>query len=139
MDDSLVLLKRAINEFTINWNSRLLKIEAALKKDDKSQKKSESKSNTISEVIEEILEFEINSNHYQVEENNITSHLSQHSLASESEVAFDHDFEHLNDSDMSLSGKCYLSVPHTQSDLTDSDSDALDDCQYSVTIKMLIE
>lgn len=125
MDDSLVLLKRVVYEAIINWNSRLVKIEAAVKKDDKTQRKSESKSNTMSEILEEIL--------------NCESHLWQHSLASASEIAVGHDFENLNDSALIVSGKCYLSVPHTRSDITtDSDSDALDDCQYNVINKILL-
>lgn len=130
LDDSMVLLKKAVSEATINWNSRLIKIEAAIKKEDKSQKKSESKSNsTMSEIIEEVMNSECNTSHYLIEEHGITSYLSQHSLASESEIAAEHDFENLNYSDAFHSGKCYLSVPQTQSDITtDSDSDAVDDC-----------
>lgn len=129
LDDSIVLLKRAVNEATINWNSRLLKIEAAIKKEDKSQKKSESKSNTMSDVLEDVMNSECNSNYYLAEEHGITSHPSQHSLASESEIAVEHDF--LNDSDMFRSEKCYLSVPPAQSAITtDSDSDIVDECQY---------
>lgn len=130
LDDSMVLLKRAVSEATIRWNSRLIKIEAAIKKEDKSQKKSESKSNT-SDILEEVMNSECNySNHYLIEEHGVTSHLSQHSLASDSEIASEHDFENLNDSDTCLGGKCFLSVPQAQSDITtDSDSDAVDECQ----------
>lgn len=128
LDDSMVLLKRAVNEATMNWNSRLLKIEAAIKKEDKSQKKSESKSNTMSEVLEDVMNSECNSNYNVAEEHGITSHPSQHSLASESEIATEHDF--LNDSDVFHSGKCYSSVPPAQSAITtDSDSDVVDECQ----------
>ncbi|VVC36576.1 Hypothetical protein CINCED_3A016117 [Cinara cedri] len=133
LDDLLVLLRRAINQAIINWNSRLLKIEVALKKDDKSQKKSEFKLNTMSEVLEEIMNFETNSDHY-MEGNNITSVLSQNSLTSESEEAFEHDFENLNDSDMSFSGKCKLFVPHTRADMTTaSESYALNDCDNNLS------
>jgi len=126
----MALLKRAVSEAAINWNSKLIKIEAAIKKEDKSQRKSETKSNNLSEVLEEIINFECDSNRYVIEEHNITSHLSQHSLVSESEIAAEHDFENLNDSDIGQSEKCYLSVPQAQSDITtDSDSDAIDDCQ----------
>lgn len=126
LDDSIVMLKRAVSEATINWNSRFIKIEAAIKKEDKSQKKNETKSN-MSEILEEVINSECNSSYYLIEEQGITSHHSQHSLASESEIATEHDFENLNDSDNS--GKFYLSVPHTTSDITtDSDSDAIDDC-----------
>lgn len=122
------MLKRAVSEATINWNSRFIKIEAAIKKEDKSQKKNETKTNTMSDILEEVINSECNASYYLNEELGITSHHSQHSLASESEIASEHDFENLNDSDNS--GKCYLSVPNTTSDIiTDSDSDAIDDCQ----------
>lgn len=124
-----MLLKRAVSEATINWNSRLIKIEAVIKKEDKSQKKSETKSVTaVSEILEEVINSEFNTSHYLIEEHGITSHLSQHSLASESEIAAEHDFENLNDSDVFPNEKCYLTVPQVQSDITtDSDSDAVDD------------
>jgi len=126
----MALLKRAVSEAAINWNSKLIKIEAAIKKRDKSQRKSETKSNNLSEVLEEIINFKCDSNRYVIEEHNITSHLSQHLLVSESEIAAEHDFENLNDSNICQSEKCYLSVPQAQSDITtDSDSDAIDDCQ----------
>lgn len=129
LDDSMVLLKKAVSETTINWNSRLIKIEAAIKKEDKSQKKSETKQSTLSEVLEEVMNSESNSSHYVIEEHGITSHLSQHSLASDSEIAAEHDFENLIDSESYHSGKCFLTVPQAQSDVTtDSDSDAVDDC-----------
>jgi hypothetical protein len=129
LDDSIVLLKKAVSETIINWNARLIKIETAIKKEDKSQKKSESKSNTISEVLEEVMNSECYSNHYFIEEHSITSHLSQHSLVSDSEIAAEHDFENLNDSESYHSEKCYLTVPQAQNDVgTDSDSDAVDDC-----------
>lgn len=132
LDDSIVLLKKAISETTMNWNSRLIKIEAAIKKEDKSQKKSETKSSTISEILEEVMNSECNLTQYVIEEHgisSITSHLSQHSLASDSEIATEHDFENLNDSESYHSGKCFLTVPQAQSDVTtDSDSDAIDDC-----------
>lgn len=133
LDDTMALLKRAVSEAAINWNSKLIKIEAAIKKEDKSQRKSETKSNNLSEVLEEIINFECDSNRYVIEEHNITSHLSQHSLVSESEIAAEHDFENLNDSDICQSEKCYLSVPQAQSDITtDSDSDAIDDFDSNV-------
>jgi len=126
----MTLLRRAVSEATINWNSKLLKIEAAIKKEDKSQRKSETKSNNLSEVLEEIMNFECDSSRYVIEEHNITSHLSQHSLVSESEIAAEHDFENLNDSDICQNEKCYLSVPQAHSDITtDSDSDVVDDCR----------
>lgn len=127
----MVLLKKAVSEATINWNSRLIKIEAAIKKEDKSQKKSETKSNTLSEVLEEVINSEYLSSHNLIEEHGVSSYPSQHSLASESEIASEHDFENLNDSDMCHSGKSYSSAPHAQSDITtDSDSDTVDECQY---------
>lgn len=131
LDDSMVLLKKAVSETIINWNARLIKIEAAIKKEDKSQKKSETKSSTISEVLEEVMNSECNSSHYLVEEHGITTHLSQHSLISDSEIAAEHDFENLNDSESYHNEKCYLTLPQAQSDITtDSDSDAVDDCLY---------
>jgi len=134
----MVLLKKAVSEATINWNSRLIKIETAIKKEDRSQKKSETKSNTMSEILEEVINSECNSSHYMIEEHSVTSHLSQHSLTSESEIATEHDFENLNDSDVFHSGKCYLSVPSTQSDITtDSDSDAVDECQYTFSTEFI--
>lgn len=127
----MVLLKKAVSEATINWNSRLLKIETAIKKEDKAQKKSEGKSNTMSEVIDEVINSEYVSSQYLIEEHNVSSYPSQHSLASESEIAVDHDFENLNDSEIYQTGKNYSSVSHGQSDITtDSDSDAVDECQY---------
>ncbi|XP_025408093.1 putative 1-phosphatidylinositol 3-phosphate 5-kinase isoform X2 [Sipha flava] len=133
LDDSIVLLKKAVSETIINWNARLIKIETAIKKEDKSQKKSESKSNTISEVLEEVMNSECYSNHYFIEEHSITSHLSQHSLVSDSEIAAEHDFENLNDSESYHSEKCYLTVPQAQNDVgTDSDSDAVDDYDNNV-------
>jgi len=131
LDDSMVLLKKAVSEATINWNSRLIKIETAIKKEDKCQKKSENKSNTMSEVLDEVMNSEYISSQYLIEEHGVSSYLSQHSLTSESEIATDHDFENLNDSDVCHSGKNYLSISHAQSDITtDSDSDAVDECQY---------
>lgn len=129
MDDSIVLLKKAVSEASINWNSRLIKIETVIKKEDKSQKKSENKTNSISEMLEELINSECNSSHCVVEEHGVTSHPSQQSLTSDSEIAAEHDFENLNDSDLFQSRKCYLSLPPTQSDITtDSDSDVIDDC-----------
>lgn len=125
----MVLLKRAVSEATINWNSRFIKIEAVIKKEDKSQKKSESKSNTMSELLEEVINAECNSSHYVTEEHGVSSYSSQQSLTSDSEIAADHDFENLNDTDLFPSGKCYLTTPPAQSDITtDSDSDAIDEC-----------
>lgn len=139
LDDSMTLLKRAVNEATINWNSRLIKIEAAIKKEDKSQRKSETRTNNLAEVLEEVMNFECDSSRHVIEEHCITSHLSQHSLVSESEIAAEHDFENLNNSDIYQSEKCYLSVPQVQSDITtDSDSDAIDDCQYKL-LKLFTE
>lgn len=116
----MVLLKKAVNEATINWNSRLIKLEVAIKKEDKSQKKTDSRSTTISEILEELMNSELNSNHL-TEEHEVTRHLSQHSLASESEIANESVFENIFDSDLVHSGKYY---PQAQSDITtDSDSD----------------
>lgn len=116
----MVLLKKAVNEATINWNSRLIKLETAIKKEDKSQKKTESRSITISEVLDEVINSECNLSHI-TEEHGITRHLSQQSLTSESEVANESIFENISDSDIVQSGKCY---PQAQSDITsDSDSD----------------
>lgn len=116
----MVLLKKAVNEATINWNSRLIKLETAIKKEDKSQKKTESRSITISEILDEVMNSECNSSHL-TEEHGITRHLSQQSLTSESEVANESVFENISDSDLVQSGKCY---PQAQSDITsDSDSD----------------
>lgn len=124
------MLKKAVSEATINWNSRLIKIETAIKKEDKSQKKSESKSSTTSEVLDEVMNSEYISSHF-IEEHSVLSYQSEHSLASDSEIATDHDFENLNDSDMYQSGKNYSSISHAQSDITmDSDSDTVDECQY---------
>lgn len=127
----MVMLKKAVSEATINWNSRLIKIEAAVKKEDKSQKKSETKSNTLSEVLEEVINSEYLSSHDLIEEHGVSNYPSQHSLTSESEIAAEHDFENLNDSDVCHGGKSYSSAPHVQSDITtDSDSDTIDECQY---------
>ncbi|KAF0739480.1 putative 1-phosphatidylinositol 3-phosphate 5-kinase [Aphis craccivora] len=112
LDDTMALLKRAVSEAAINWNSKLIKIEAAIKKRDKSQRKSETKSNNLSEVLEEIINFKCDSNRYVIEEHNITSHLRQHLLVSESEIAAEHDFENLNDSDICQSEKFDSNVPN---------------------------
>lgn len=129
----MVLLKRAISEAIINWNSRLLKIEAAIKKDDKYQRKSENKSNNMSEVLEEVINSECNSSNYVMEEHGVASHLSQNTLSSDSEIAAEHDFENVIDSDLFHSGKCYLTMLPGQSDITtDSDSDVVDECLYIV-------
>jgi len=132
----MVLLKKAVSEVSINWNSRLIKIEAVIKKEDKSQKKSDTKINSMSEILEEVINSECNSSHYIIEEYSVTSHPSQQSLTSDSEIGAEHDFENLNDSDLFQSGKCYLSVPPTQSDITtDSDSDVIDECEFNVVVK----
>lgn len=116
----MVLLKKAVNEATINWNSRLIKLEAAIKKEDKSQKKTENRSITISEILDEVMNSECNLNHLS-EGHEITRHLSQHSLTSESEIANESIFENISDSELVQSRKCY---PQAQSDITtDSDSD----------------
>lgn len=114
----MVLLKKAVNEATINWNSRLIKLETAIKKEDKSQKKTDSRSITLSEILDEVMNSECNSSHL-TEEHGIARHHSQQSLTSDTEVANESVFENIPDSD--LAPKCY---PQAQSDITsDSDSD----------------
>ncbi|XP_050432860.1 putative 1-phosphatidylinositol 3-phosphate 5-kinase isoform X2 [Adelges cooleyi] len=130
LDDSIVLLKKAVCEAILNWNSRLLKIDAAIKKEDKSQRKSETKSSNMSDILEEVMNFENATSQLcvDVEEYGVACHTSQQSLASESEIAADHDFDNIQDGDTIRGDKCFLSVPQAQSDITtDSDSDAVDD------------